>query len=157
MKFISDIARNGAVQGDFTALLEVVHQALAEQSNLLAGTPNLAQLPAIYAPRKRMPVAARSSVGSIRHWQPSPHRRQTGPGRDNHRNPIADPSKKKAGPVWPGAVCDTTGPPGPRRGKITCAVSALESRDPACFWTSLQHACDLSAFGGRCVCRGFCS
>ncbi len=48
---------NGITQGDFTALLEVVHQTLAEHSGLLAGAPNLAELPAIYARASGMPVA----------------------------------------------------------------------------------------------------
>jgi L,D-transpeptidase ErfK/SrfK len=48
---------NGITQGDFTALLEVVHQTLAEHSHLLAGAPNLAQLPAIYAQASGIPVA----------------------------------------------------------------------------------------------------
>ena len=54
---------NGIVQGDFTALLDVVHQALAEHSRQLAGTPNLAQLPTIYARASGMPVALDTLAG----------------------------------------------------------------------------------------------
>jgi L,D-transpeptidase ErfK/SrfK len=68
---------NGITQGDFTALLEVVHQTLAEHSHLLTGTPNLAELPAIYARASGMPVAL-EVIGSGR------------PAAGNHRLTQAD-------------------------------------------------------------------
>lgn len=54
---------NGIVQGDFIALLDVVQQALTEHSKQLAGTPDLAQLPAIYARASGMPVVIGTIAG----------------------------------------------------------------------------------------------
>ena len=56
---------NGVTKGDFTELLDVVHQALAQQSHLLSGTPDLAQLPALYERASGMPIALDTVRGGL--------------------------------------------------------------------------------------------